>query len=157
MNLLHNQTVKKVFRGVWILTLVLVVGVFGAVLAQTGTVHAAAPSVLGLVDFALLVNQHPDTVKGNQLYKAESDQAKKEFEIKSAGLNDKDKKELDLALGQRLEVRRQELLKPIIAMVNAEIKAVSDARGLQMVVLKSSVVYGGVDITDEVLKKITGK
>ena len=154
---MNNQTIKKDFRRVWILTLVLALGVFGSVLAQTGTAHAATPPVLGLVDFAMLVNQHPDTIKGNQIYKMESEQAKKEFETKSPGLSDKDKKELDQALGQRLEVRRQELLKPIIAMVNAEIKAVSDSRGLQMVVLKSSVVYGGVDITDEVLKKITGK
>ena len=36
--------------------------------------------------------------------------------------------------------------------INAAVKKVADAKGLTIVVEKSNVVYGGQDITDEVIK-----
>jgi hypothetical protein len=41
--------------------------------------------------------------------------------------------------------------------INAAVKMVADAKGLTIVVDKNTAVYGGQDITDDVLKKITGK
>ena len=117
----------------------------------------AIASTVGVVDYISLINQHPDTPKANEVLRAEQEQAKKEFAEKSAGLGDKEKQDLDRQLGQRVELKRQELLKPITEKVNAAIKEVADAKGLTVVVGRNVVVYGGVDITEEVLKKITGK
>jgi outer membrane protein len=130
----------------------------GAVMVQPGKVSAAkAPSSVGVVDFGLLVNQHPDMQKANEIFKAETEQAKKEFDTKAASLSDKEKRELDRQLTQRVVQKRDELLSAIADKVNAAVKAVADANGLTMVVPKNLVVYGGTDITDEVMKKITGK
>jgi outer membrane protein len=41
--------------------------------------------------------------------------------------------------------------------VNAVIKQVTEGKGLTIILNKGAVVYGGVDITEAVLKKITGK
>ncbi|WP_093796957.1 OmpH family outer membrane protein [Sporomusa acidovorans] len=56
-----------------------------------------------------------------------------------------------------MEQKHLELLKPITDKINAAIKEVADAKGLSVVVGKNVVIYGGVDIIQEVLAKITGK
>lgn len=126
---------------------------FGASSAQA----APAVSPVGYVDFIYLVDHHPDTAKANEALKAEQEAARQEFAAKSAGLSDADKQSLDRQLGQRLEQKRMELLKPISDKVVAAVKEVADAKGLSFVIDKREVVYGGVDITQDVLAKITGK
>ncbi|MPN32162.1 hypothetical protein SDC9_179638 [bioreactor metagenome] len=88
---------------------------------------------------------------------AEVEQAKKDFESKSATMNDKEKNDYYMQLQQRLSLKQQELIAPVFDKVDAAIKAVADAKGLSVVMDKSNVVYGGQDITDEVAKKISGK
>ena len=41
--------------------------------------------------------------------------------------------------------------------INEAIKEVADTKGLSVIVGKNVVIYGGVDITDDVLKKISGQ
>jgi outer membrane protein len=123
-----------------------------------GTACAApAASPVGIADYIYLINQHPDTPKANEILRGEQEQARKEFAEKSAGLSDKEKQDLDRQLGQRVEQKRQELLKPIAEKINAAIKEVADAKGLSVVIGKNAVIYGGADITQDVLAKITGK
>lgn len=125
---------------------------------MSGTVSAAAAvSAVGVVDPGLLLSQHPDAQKFDETMKAQREQAKKDFDSQSAGLSDKDKQDLAIRLSQGLEQKQAELLKPIIDSIFGAIKAVADAKGLTVVVAKGSVVYGGQDITDEVMKKISGK
>ena len=128
-------------------------------LSLTG-MAAAAPAdnfPVGIVDFLYLINNHPDTAAANAALKSETEQIRKEFETKSAGMNDKDKLALDQQLGQKIEQKRQELLKPIVESINAAMTAVAAEKGLAMVVHKNSVALGGQEITSEVLAKLTGK
>lgn len=141
---------KKIF----FLTLAACLLLGGAAMVQPGTVSAAAAAV-GVVDYGILINQHPDMSKANDALKAENEQAKKEFDSKAAGLSDKEKQELNLQLVQRVEEKRRELLKPILDQINVAVKTVADAKGLSIVVYSNSVVYGGQDITAEVGKKIS--
>ncbi len=131
--------------------LVLCLGVFGGA-AQ------AAPADLstGVVDVLYLINNHPDAAKANEALKVASDALLKEFQTKSAGMNDKDKQMLDRQLGQQIELKRQELLKPIVESVGEAMKAVAAEKGLVMLMHKNSVALGGNDITGEVLQKLTG-
>ena len=128
-------------------------------LSLTG-MAAAAPAdnfPVGIVDFLYLINNHPDTAAANAALKSETEQIRKEFETKSAGMNDKDKLALDQQLGQKIEQKRQELLKPIAESISAAMKAVAADKGLAMVVHKNSVALGGQDITADVLAKLTKK
>lgn len=125
---------------------------FGVNLVQA----APAPAFsVGVVDFLYLINNHPDTPKANQEFKAVQEQASKDFETKSAGLGDKEKRELSMQLGQQQEQKRQELLKPISEQIASAIKEVRLAKGLSVVVAKNIVIDGGIDITADVLKKLT--
>ena len=133
-------------------------GVGGLAVSQTTHVaSAAAASNVGVVNYQMLVQQHPELAKVQTTMQAESEAAKKEFEAKAASLGDKEKQEYYMQLQQRLQLKNQELMGPIFNKVDAVIKEVSDAKGLAVVVDKGAVIYGGNDITDECVKKVTGK
>ena len=135
---------------------------FLAVLLGMGSTSMAlaAPTAnfpVGVVDFLYLINNHPNTPAANAALKTEQEQIRKEFETKAVGMNDKDKQSLDHQLGQRIEQKRQELLKPIVESINAAMTAVAAEKGLAMVVHKNSVALGGQEITADVLTKLNGK
>ena len=136
--------------------LILALGLFLGNLGAAEAASAAAGSV-GYVDFLYVVDQHPDTAKANSALKAEQDVVKQEFETKAPGLSDQDKQKLDQQLGKRLEEKRIELLKPISAKVVTVANEVAGEKGLMIVIGKNEVICGGIDITADVLKKITGK
>ena len=133
-------------------------GVAGLAVTQTTRVVSAAPSSnVGVVNYQMVVQQHPDLAKVQTTMQAESEDAKKEFDAKAASLGDKEKQEYYMQLQQRLQLKNQELMVPLFSKVDAVIKEVADAKGLSVVVDKGAVIYGGQDITDECVKKVTGK
>ena len=133
-------------------------GVAGLAVSQTTQVASAAPaSNVGKVNYQMLVQQHPDLAKVQTTMQTESEAAKKEFDAKAASLGEKEKQEYFMQLQQRLQLKNQELMVPIFNKVDGIIKEVSDAKGLVVVVDAAAVIYGGADITDEGVKKITGK
>jgi outer membrane protein len=72
-------------------------------------------------------------------------------------MSDQDKQALFQQMRQQLEQKRIDLVKPIADKINAAIKHVADQKSLSIVIGKNIVVYGGEDITADVLKIITGK
>ena len=133
-------------------------GVAGLAVSQTTHVASAAPaSNVGVVNYQMVVQQHPDLAKVQTTMQAESEAAKKEFDAKAASLGDKEKQEYYMQLQQRLQLKNQELMVPVFSKVDAVIKEVADAKGLSVVVDKGAVIYGGQDITDDCVKKVTGK
>lgn len=139
-----------------VIAAVFVMGVGGLMLSQTTTTSvsaAAASSNIGVVNHQALIQQHPDMAKFQQTMQAEVETARKDFDAKAASMNDQQKQEYSAQLQQRLSLKQQELLAPIFDKVDAAIKAVAEAKGLTVVLDKSNVVFGGVDITDEVTKK----
>jgi outer membrane protein len=150
------QKLRKIVSSIFMV--LFLCGVIGAVTALPGKVYAAAaPSAIGVVDYGLLLNEHPDTQKAYETIRTEKEQAKREFDAKAANLSDQEKKDLDLKLTQRVVQKQQEVLGVIINKVNAAVKAVADAKGLTMVVNINAVVFGGQNITSDVMKQILGK
>lgn len=134
-------------------------GVAGLAVTQTTQVSAAAApmSSVGVVNYQLVVQQHPDLAKVQTAMTAESEAAKKEFDTKAATLGEKEKQEYFMQLQQRLQLKNQELMVPVFTKVDTIIKEVADSKGLAVVVDKGAVIYGGADITDECVKKLGGK
>lgn len=137
-----------------------VLGVVGIALSQSGSsqIASAAPaSNVGVINYQMIVSQHPDMATAQTTMQNEVEQAKKDFEEKTVSMNDKEKQDYYAQVQQRLNLKQQELIAPILDKVTAAIKAVADTKGLAVVLDKSNVVYGGQDITDDVMKKLTGK
>ena len=152
------QLQKKQVKIISILIALVFIGsVVAIALTQSGSGIASAASSgnVGVLDFAQVMSQHPKLQESeNQLKQAVSD-AQKEFEEKSASMGDQEKQEYYMQTQQRLSQKRDEMLQPLEKSVQDAAKEVADAKGLSVVLDKSTVIYGGQDITQDVLKKLS--
>lgn len=153
------QLEKKQIKFVSILIAVIFIGsVVALALTQTGNIASAASSSnVGVIDYQQAMSSHPD-VQGiqSQMETAIND-VRKEFEEKSAGMSDQEKADYYQQCQQRLAQRQQELVEPIKTKVDVAIKKVADKRGLSVVIDKMAVIYGGQDITQEVIAEFGKK
>ena len=137
--------------------LVFVLSVVALAVSQSslGVASAAGSSSnVGIVNFQSIVNQHPDMAAAEESMKKEVEDARNDFNEKSKNMNDQEKQDYYQQTQQRLANKQQELVSPILEKVKATIKTVADKKGLSVVLDKSEVVYGGQDITDEVVKNL---
>ena len=117
---------------------------------------ASGPSSkIGVVNYQMLLSQHPDLAAAEETMKKETEAAKSEFEEKSKSMSDQEKGEYYQQVQQRLSAKQKELLEPIFSKVEADIKSVADARGLSVVLDQNNVMYGGVNITSDVARKFS--
>ena len=140
-----------------LIALVFVGSVVALALTQSGSgiASAAASSNVGVIDYREVMSKHPDVNSLNtQMQQAVAD-AQKEFQEKSANMSDQEKSDYYQQTQQRLQQKQQELFDPIQKSVEASVKSVAEAKGLTVVLDKSSVVYGGQDITQDVENKIS--
>lgn len=136
-----------------------VLGIVGVALSQSGKIYAAGASTsnIGVINHQMVASQHPDIAQFQKSMQSEMEQAEKDYQAKAASMNDKEKQEYQIQLQRRVSLKEQELLTPIMEKIDATIKEVAAAKGLTVVLDKNVVMFGGQDITEDVLKKITGK
>lgn len=135
-----------------------VLGVGGIAVSQTGKGFAApaANSNVGKVNMQTLMTGHPDYATAQETFKKEREQVEKDYNEKTPTMaNEKEKQDYANQLQQRLQVKEKELITDIQNKVNAAIKDVAEAKGLSVVLPEQVVVYGGQDITQDVLKKFS--
>jgi len=144
---------------VFVMAVLFFLGVVGIIGINTNTTYAAGAVVsnVGIVNYQLLMSQHPDTAKAEEAMNAAIAQAKSDFDAQSVNMNDQDKQALSQQFRQKIEQKQHELLAPINDKVMAVIKSIAEAKGLAIIVDKSSSIYGGQDITNEAGKMLTGK
>ena len=142
---------KQILLGV--VSFLLVVGIFSPV----ASVEAATPAQIGYVNFTYLVDQHPDTAKLNEELKKMQDEQREEYKQKEVGLSDDEKKALAIEFGVKVEQKRRELYKIVADKIVTAANETAKEKNLGIVIDSKIVVCGGVNITDDVLKKIVGK
>ncbi len=137
---------------------VFVIGCFALSLTQSGfgksASAAASESAIGVVNYQMLIAQCPDIKDVQEKMNTEIETAQKEFEEKSKGMNDAEKRRYFAQSRERLQNKQTELMEPVNKKIEETIKKVADKKGLAVVVEKNTVVYGGLDITDEVVKAL---
>ncbi|MBR7024762.1 MAG: OmpH family outer membrane protein [Selenomonadaceae bacterium] len=150
---------KKQIKLVSILIAVIFIGsVVAIALTQTGNIAtAASSSSVGTIDYQQAMSSHPDVQNLQGQMETAINDVKKEFDEKSAGMNDQEKADYYRQCQERLAQKQQELLDPIKNSVDAAIKKVADKRGLAVVIDKMAVIYGGQDITAEVISELGKK
>ncbi|MBE8950408.1 MAG: OmpH family outer membrane protein [Quinella sp. 3Q1] len=150
---------KKHVRIVSILVAVIFIGsVVAIALTQTGNIaSAASSSSVGIIDYQQVLGAHPDSQNVPGQMEAAVAEIKKEFDEKSAGMNDQEKADYYMQCQQRLAQKQQELISPIEQAVQAAIKKVADKKGLAVVIDKAAVIYGGQEITAEVIAELGKK
>ena len=147
------KTISLIVAAIFVIgcfTLAMTAGGFGSGIASA----ASSESAIGVVNYQVLVSQSPKLEKvRSDMQKVISD-TRSEFNSKSQNMSDEEKERYYKQLQERLGVKEKELMDPVIAEIDAAIKKIADKKGLKVVVEKSTVVYGGTDITDEVAKAL---
>lgn len=138
-----------------IIALVFIGSVVALALTQSGGIaSAASSSSVGVIDREEVLTQHPQSASLDEQMRTAITEVQKDFEEKSAGMSDQEKQDYYRQCQQRLQQKQAELLDPILKSVDDAIKQVADAKGLSVVIEKAAVVYGGQDITQDVIKKL---
>ncbi len=140
-----------------VIAAVFIGSVVALALTQMGSINgvaSAASSSVGVVDFRQVMGQSTDLQDANTKMQLAVEEAKNDFESKSAGMSEEDKANLYQQTQEQLARKQQELLDPIQKKVEAQVKSVAEAKGLSVVIDKSAVVYGGTDITQDVIRKM---
>ena len=150
------QFEKKQVKIISIIIAVIFIGsVVALALTQNGGIASAAGnSAVGVVDREQILTQHPKAADVDNQMRTAITEVQKDFEEKSAGMNDQEKQDYYRQCQQRLEQKRIELTDPILKSVDDAIKSVADSKGMSVVIDKVAVVYGGADITQDVIKKL---
>ena len=137
---------------------IFVLGCFALSLTQSGfgssAAAASSESAIGVVNYQMLIAQSPDLEKVRTTMQKEVEAAQKDFDEKSKSMNETEKKSYYTQVQERLANKEKELMDPVLKSVEASIKKIADRKGLAVVVDKSTVIFGGVDITDEVAKSM---
>ena len=152
--------VKLQKKQVKIVSILIALAFVGSVMAMALTqfgpnMVSAASSNVGVVDYSQVMNQHPKVQAASTEMQNAVQEAQKEFEEKSANMNDNEKRDYYTQTQQRLQQKNQELMEPITKSVEESVKKVAEQKGLSVVLEKGAVVYGGVDITQDVLKQVS--
>ena len=137
---------------------IFVLGCFALSLTQCGfgrvASAASSESAIGVVNYQMLVAQSPDMDGVRNAMKTEIENAQKDFAEKSKAMNDQEKQRYYTQTQERLENKQKELMDPVLKKIEENIQKIAKKKGLSVVVEKSTVVFGGVDITDEVAKAL---
>ena len=147
---------QKQVKIISILIAVVFVGsVVALALTQSGSgIASAASSAVGVVDYRQVGSQHPQLAAANAEMQKASQEAQADFEAKSASMNDQEKSDYYQQTMQRLQQKNEELMEPIEKSIQDAVKAVAEKKGLSVVIEKGAVVYGGQDITQDVIKQL---
>ena len=72
-------------------------------------------------------------------------------------MNDQEKADYYQQSQQRLMQKQQELIEPIEQSIKDAVKKTADTKGISVVIEKSAVIYGGQDITQDVITRLNKK
>ena len=145
-----------ILGGIGVLLVMIVLG------ASMSLTRAQQNTVVGYIDSERLVKEFVEPTVREPLTK-ETDRLQQELDAEIAKLpNGDENKKLEEAQALKnkyqavLDQKKQELIAPLLAQTKASIEEVADARGITIVLDNTYglVIYGGVDLTDVVLKDL---
>lgn len=146
---------KNLKFGILVVAVVLVIGA----LAFVGTSSLQAetqkkPAVVGFVDIQGVFEIHPQTKVAKETMQKEvtAVQAQMEKEIKN---QTKEQQQATIQKYQNQMAQREEqLVNGVLSDIHKVIKQVADESGVQVVLDRQNIVYGGQDLTQQVKDKI---
>lgn len=150
MTTLGNKKNVKIFSFALAGVFIASVGAM-AVLSMGDTANAAPTTDIGIVDQREVISANPSLAMNyQQKMKEMADEMQKDFDSKSQGMSDADKENLFNDMQQQFNQKRSSIEKDMEDQVTGAVQSVASKKGLSLVVDKSVVLYGGVDITKDV-------
>ena len=147
------KTISLIVAAIFVIgcfTLAMSAGGFGNSVASA----ASSESAIGVVDYQVLVSQSPQLEQVRSDMQKAIAETRREFDNNSKNMNDDEKERYYKQMQERLATKEKDLMDPLLNGINDTIKKIAEKKGLKVVVDKSTVIYGGTDITDEVAKAL---
>lgn len=114
-----------------------------------------AEEKIGVIDSQKIVFQHPKFESVTQQMKVISQT--KENEMKAAVDKETDQnKKMEIYQTKRRELATEEqrLMEPLFKESQIAVRTVAKVKGITVVIEKSAVYFGGIDITDDVIQEL---
>ncbi|HEX6972730.1 MAG TPA: OmpH family outer membrane protein [Limnochordia bacterium] len=134
------------------------IGVVGVVLAAVivaagWAVSQVRETTLGYVDVEILRNQFIVPEIDEPLRK-ETERLQAEFDERSKDLEDAEKRQLFDEYQRQLQSKQAEMVEALLPRIEEAIERVAGERGVRFVLDKKVVLFGGTDLTQDVLLKL---
>ena len=128
--------------------------IMALVMALAYATSAFAAEELGYVNVERVFRSYPDIQTTMSVINLERQKAENEFNEKAPKLDDKGRRELGEKLSAQVDKKEASLLNPIREKIRKTIGQVAKAHGIANVVDASAVVFGGKDLTEEVIAAV---
>jgi outer membrane protein len=112
---------------------------------------------IGYVDMQKALEGHPRRAASERALQEFFQAKQREFQQRSKGLSPVQRQELDRQMQQQFAQRREELLGGLDKDIRSAVEQVAKDRGVSLVLDRTVVLYGGTDLTDAVVTKLSGK
>lgn len=139
-------------------TAVVVLAVIGAFLFSQGGGPVLGQSfAIGYVDMQRALDSHPRRATSERALQEFFQAKQREFQQRSKGLDAAQRQELDRQLQQQFIQKREELLGGLDKDIRSAVEKVGKERGISIILDRTVVLYGGIDLTDAVIAQLTAK
>ena len=137
-----------------------------AIIALVAAVYLAArlaPAVvgqsftIGYVDMARALDAHPGKASAESAYREYAQAQLADAQQRGKAMAAAQRQDLQRQVEQQILRKRGELLSGLEKDIRAAIQKVAGQQGVAIVLSRDVVLYGGVDLTDQVIKVISGK
>ncbi|MDR1021453.1 MAG: OmpH family outer membrane protein [Synergistaceae bacterium] len=136
-------------RFLWVLALSLLFGAFAASQA------AAAEEKVGGIDPQRVLFQHPKYEGTLKQIKEIADSKQEQAKVAIDKETDNNKKaEIFQTMRREIAEEEQKLMQPLFKDIDLAVRTVATAKQVTVVVDKTALFYGGVDITDDVVQEL---
>ncbi len=135
-----------------VLAVVLLVVAAMAGVAGWSLARADRVSSVGYVDTGRVANEFPDMKAMRQQLEKETAAMQQEYDRNAASLSQEEKVKLFQQYQTKLDRKKETLVSAALAKVVQVTGDVARKQGLTVVLEKQSVLYGGTDITDAVIR-----
>lgn len=138
--------------------IVLIALIVAVVLATQGGAPVFGQSfTIGFVDMQRALDAHPRKAASERALQEFFQAKQREFNQRTKGLTAEQRQLLDRELQQQVIEKRQVLLGGLEKELRTAVEDVGRAEGVSVVLERAVVLFGGVDLTEQVIKKVTGK
>ncbi len=136
---------------------VAVVAIVVAIAVTRGGIALGQSGQIGYVDMQKALDAHPRKGPSEDALNEYARAKVADAQQRARGLTPAQQQELQRKTNEDIFNKRQELLSGLDKEIRAAVEKVARGQGIAIVLEKAVVLYGGTDLTDQVIKEIKGK
>lgn len=138
------------------IAVIVVLAAAGYFAARSGPAFGQSMTI-GYVDMARALDAHPGRAAAESALRDYAQAQVADAQQKMKAMSATQKQDLQRQVDQQIFKKRAELLGGLDKDIRAAVEKVAKQQGVGVVLSRDVVLYGGVDLTDQVIKVVSGK